>query len=78
MKTGVRLLKDEEKVKAFSSYAMNTIKASFPPTSDIGVQAFFSCSFSNRRDRKGIVNVKRSASVPEDAYFSAYFSDKLS
>ena len=57
---------------------MNTIKASFPPTSDIGVQAFFSCSFSNRRDRKGIVNVKRSASVPEDAYFSAYFSDKLS
>ena len=74
MKTGVRLVKDEEKVNDFSSYAMNTIRTSFPPSSDIGVQAFFSCSFSNGRDKKGIVNVKRSAS----AYFSAYFSDKRS
>ena len=64
MKTGVRLVKDEEKVNDLSSYAMNTIKASFPPSSDIGVQAFFSCSFSNGRDKKGVVNVKRSASVP--------------
>ena len=47
MKTGVRLVKDEEKVNDFSSYAMNTIRTSFPPSSDIGVQAFFSCSFSN-------------------------------
>ena len=74
MKTGARLIKDEEKVNDLSSYAVNTIKASFPPTSNIGVQTFFSNSFSNRRDKKGVVNVKkRSARVPEDAYFSAYF-----
>ena len=56
MKTGVRLVKDEEKVNDFSSYEMNTRKASLPPTSDIEVQTFFSCSFLNRRDKKGIVN----------------------
>ena len=59
MKTGVRLVKDEQKVNDLGSYAMNTIKASFPPTSNIGAQTFFSCSFSNRRDRKGIVNVNK-------------------
>ena len=59
MKTGVRLVKDEGKVNHLGSYAMNTIKASFPPTSDIGVQTFFSGSFSNRRDKKGIVNVNK-------------------
>ena len=59
MKTGVRLVKDEQKVNGLRSYAMNTIKASFPPTSNIGAQTFFSCSFSNRRDRKGIVNVNK-------------------
>ena len=52
-------VKDEGKVNHLSSYAMNTIKASFPPTSDIGVQTFFSGSFSNRRDKKGIVNVNK-------------------
>ena len=59
MKTGVRLVKDEEKVNHFSSYEMNTRKASLPPTSDIKVQTFFSCSFLNRRDKKGIVNVNK-------------------
>ena len=59
MKTGVRLVKDEEKVNDFSSYEMNTRKASLPPTSDIKVQTFFSCSFLNRRDKKGIVNVNK-------------------
>ena len=59
MKTGARLIKDEEKVDDLSSYAVNTIKASFPPTSNIGVQTFFSNSFSNRRDKKGVVNVKK-------------------
>ena len=59
MKTGVRLVKDEEKVNDFSSYEMNTRKASLPPTSDIKVQTFFSCSILNRRDKKGIVNVNK-------------------
>ncbi len=59
MKTGVRLVKDEEKVNGLRSYAMNTIKASFPPTSNIEAQTFFSCSFSNRRDKKGVVNVNK-------------------
>ena len=74
MKTGVRLVKDEEKVNDLRSYAMKTNnKASFP-SSNIGAQTFFSCSFSNRRDRKGIANETRSARVPENAYFSTYFS----